>query len=205
MFEGFNKISVTSDSFAEVYSKLDDNVLNDLSINTVGNDEPQQKRGKITPGFWQNLFESFKINFKKEEKIQSYGNLLKRLKENNMNLIISRDIEAIFNISGKNFIIDKDEITAPQLLKVERYTGITSLESNLSTRQITIRCSREILLLALLGIYSSFVITTKILKGQNYKPSYYFLFLSPEESSKLIYERNINLIDAVFRVKDKIK
>ena len=204
-FEDFDKISVINDFFEEIYSKLDDNVLNDLSINTVGNDEPQQKRGKITPGFWQNLFESFKINFKKEEKIQSYGNLLKRLKENNMNLIISRDIEAIFNISGKNFIIDKDEITAPQLLKVERYTGITSLESNLSTRQITIRCSREILLLAFLGIYSSFVITTRILKGQNYKTSYYFLFLSPEEYSKLIYERNINLIDTIFRVKDKIK
>ena len=204
-FEDFDKISVTNGFFEEIYSKLDDNVLNDLSINTVGNDEPQQKSGKITPGFWQNLFESFKINFKKEEKIQSYGNLLKRFKENNMNLIISRDIEAIFNISGKNFIIDKNEITAPQLLKVERYTGITSLESNLSTRQITIRCSREILLLALLGIYSSFVITTRILKGKNYKTSYYFLFLSPEESSKLIYERNISLIDTIFRIKDKIK
>jgi hypothetical protein len=93
-----------------------------------------------------------------------------------MNLIISRDIEAIFNISGKNFIIDKNEITAPQLLKVERYTGITSLESNLSTRQITIRCSREILLLALLGIYSSFVITTRILKGKIIKQATIFCF-----------------------------
>jgi hypothetical protein len=67
-FEDFDKISVTNGFFEEIYSKLDDNVLNDLSINTVGNDEPQQKSGKITPGFWQNLFESFKINFKKKRK-----------------------------------------------------------------------------------------------------------------------------------------
>jgi hypothetical protein len=40
-FEDLSKISVTSDSFAEVYSKLDDNVLNKLTINTVGkNDAP---------------------------------------------------------------------------------------------------------------------------------------------------------------------
>ena len=191
-FEGFDKISVTSDSFVEVYSKLDDNVLNKLTINTVGkNDAP----------FWQNLFKSFNITIKEGDKITSYSHILNKLKSNSKNLIINRDVEIGYNIIGKNFIIDKGEITAPQLFKVERYTGITSLESDITTEQITVRNSREILLLALLGIYSSFIITTKILD----KTSYYFLFLSPEETTKLIYERNINLIDSVFRVKDKIK
>jgi len=191
-FEDLSKISVTSDSFAEVYSKLDDNVLNKLTINTVGkNDAP----------FWQNLFKSFNITIKEGDKITSYSHILNKLKSNSKNLIINRDVEIGYNIIGKNFIIDKGEITAPQLFKVERYTGITSLESDITTEQITVRNSREILLLALLGIYSSFIITTKILD----KTSYYFLFLSPEETTKLIYERNINLIDSVFRVKDKIK
>jgi hypothetical protein len=191
-FEDLSKISVTSDSFAEVYSKLDDNVLNKLTINTVGkNDTP----------FWQNLFKSFNITIKQSDKITSYSHILNKLKSNSKNLIINRDFEIGYNIIGKNFIIDKGEITSPQLFKVERYTGITSLESDLSTEQITVRSSREILLLALIGIYSSYVITTRILD----KTSYYFLFLSPEESFKLIYERNINLIDSVFRVKDKIK
>jgi hypothetical protein len=191
-FEDLSKISVTSDSFAEVYSKLDDNVLNKLTINTVGkNDAP----------FWQNLFKSFNITIKQSDKITSYSHILNKLKSNSKNLIINRDVEIGYNIIGKNFIIDKGEITAPQLFKVERYTGITSLESDITTEQITVRNSREILLLALLGIYSSFIITTKILD----KTSYYFLFLSPEETTKLIYERNINLIDSVFRVKDKIK
>jgi hypothetical protein len=199
-FEDFDKISVTSDSFVEVYSKLDDNVLNKLTINTVGrNDAP----------FWQNLFKSFNITIKEGDKITSYSHILNKLKNNSKNLIINRDFEIGYNVIRKkknfNFIIDKGEMTAPQLFKVERYTGITSLESDLSTEQITVKSSREILLLALIGIYSSFVITTRILKGQTYKTSYYFLFLSPEEYSKLIYERNINLIDAVFRVKDKIK
>jgi hypothetical protein len=191
-FEDFDKINVTNDSFVEVYSKLDDNVLNKLTINTVGrNDAP----------FWQNLFKSFNITIKEGDKITSYSHILNKLKNNSKNLIINRDFEIGYNIIGKNFIIDKGEMTAPQLFKVERYTGITSLESDLSTAQITVRSSREILLLALLGIYSSFVITTRILD----KTSYYFLFLSPEETTKLIYERNINLIDAIFRVKDKIK
>jgi hypothetical protein len=174
-FEDFDKISVTSDSFVEVYSKLDDNVLNKLTINTVGrNDAP----------FWQNLFKSFNITIKEGDKITSYSHILNKLKNNSKNLIINRDFEIGYNVIRKkknfNFIIDKGEMTAPQLFKVERYTGITSLESDLSTEQITVKSSREILLLALIGIYSSFVITTRILKGQTYKTSYYFLFLSPE-------------------------
>jgi len=191
-FEDLNKISIANDGLAEIYSKLDDNVLNNLSINTVGkNDRP----------FWQNLFSSFNIIIKEDDKITSYNHILNKLKSNSKNLIISRDSEIGYNISGKNFIIDKGEITAPQLFKVERYTGITSLESDLSSEQITVRCSREVLLIALLGLYSSFILTTRILN----KTSYYFLFLTPEEFSNLIYEKNISLIDTIFRVKDKIK
>lgn len=191
-FEDLNRISIANDTLVEIYSKLDDNVLNNLSINTVGkNDRP----------FWQNLFNSFNIIIKEDDKITSYNHILNKLKSNSKNLIISRDSEIGYNISGKNFIIDKGEITAPQLFKVERYTGITSLESDLSSEQITVRCSREVLLIALLGLYSSFIITTRILN----KTSYYFLFLTPEEFSNLIYEKNINLIDTIFRVKDKIK
>jgi len=191
-FENLNRISIANDTLVEIYSKLDDNVLNNLSINTVGkNDRP----------FWQNLFNSFNIIIKEDDKITSYNHILNKLKSNSKNLIISRDSEIGYNISGKNFIIDKGEITAPQLFKVERYTGITSLESDLSSEQITVRCSREVLLIALLGLYSSFIITTRILN----KTSYYFLFLTPEEFSNLIYEKNINLIDTIFRVKDKIK
>ncbi len=191
-FEDLNRISIANDTLVEIYSKLDDNVLNNLSINTVGkNDRP----------FWQNLFNSFNIIIKEDDKITSYNHILNKLKSDSKNLIISRDSEIGYNISGKNFIIDKGEITAPQLFKVERYTGITSLESDLSSEQITVRCSREVLLIALLGLYSSFIITTRILN----KTSYYFLFLTPEEFSNLIYEKNINLIDTIFRVKDKIK
>jgi hypothetical protein len=162
-FEDLNRISIANDTLVEIYSKLDDNVLNNLSINTVGkNDRP----------FWQNLFNSFNIIIKEDDKITSYNHILNKLKSNSKNLIISRDSEIGYNISGKNFIIDKGEITAPQLFKVERYTGITSLESDLSSEQITVRCSREVLLIALLGLYSSFIITTRILN----KTSYYFLF-----------------------------
>jgi len=191
-FEELNRISIANDTLVEIYSKLDDNVLNNLSINTVGkNDRP----------FWQNLFSSFNIIVKEDDKITSYNHILNKLKSNSKNLIISRDSEIGYNISGKNFIIDKGEITAPQLFKVERYTGITSLESDLSSEQITVRCSREVLLIALLGLYSSFIVTTRILS----KTSYYFLFLTPEEFSNLIYKKNISLIDTIFRVKDKIK
>jgi hypothetical protein len=113
-------------------------VLNKLSINTVG---------KNDSNFWQKLYSSFNIIIKEYDKITSYNHILNKLKSNSKNLIISRDSEIGYNISGKNFIIDKGEITAPQLFKVERYTGITSLESDLSSEQITVRCSREVLLI----------------------------------------------------------
>jgi len=111
------------------------------------------------------------------------------------NFVFSSDLFKI-KIQGNSFVIGNGKITGFQLLKVDRYTGISSLETNFTTKQYTLRLSIESYLLALLGIYSSFV---------TYANGYYFfLFLSPDRVIDFYFNRPLQKIINFFRIKDKI-
>jgi len=101
-------------------------------------------------------------------------------------------------IEKGNMLIGGRELTAPQILKVDRYTGITSLEDKHTNDTITLRFSTDAALLLLLGIYSSYIIFDRTY--------IYFLFLSPEEISYILSlpkQETERLLDSYFLIKDK--
>jgi len=101
-------------------------------------------------------------------------------------------------IEKNDMSIGGDELTGPQILKVDRYTGITSLEEKYADKTITLRFSRDAMLLLLLGIYSSYIIFDK--------PYIYFLFFSPDEVLYILStpkEEAERLLYSYFLIKDR--
>jgi len=84
---------------------------------------------------------------------------------------------------------------APQILKVDRYTGFSSTDEKFTSKQVTIYLTKEAYILGVLGIYSAFVTSEK---GTN---NYYFLTFSPDESQKLLISK-VTTIDSYLIIKD---
>jgi len=135
-------------------------------------------------------------------KLKSYANRLRitkrviwlGIKLENKNMII--DEKEMINVNGK-----KRALAAPQLFKVDRYTGISSLESGYTSKQITIYTSKEILLLFLFGLYSSFVTSLR----QRDRQYYFFLMFSPEEIESMLNRlEDKEFIRRLFRTKEKV-
>jgi len=189
---GLGEIDFEPNFLSKAYSQMDEERINKIRIEMAGND----KKSK--------LFEKLGLNL---ESRKTYYDLLLMLKNNSsiikQLIIIERDpIELGHRISGKEHLIGigkKDNgIAAPQLLKIDRYTGFTSLETPYTSKQFTLYISPEVALIYLVGIYSSFVGSIRQ-QNQNY---YFFLFLSPDEVIKLLYEGNKSLLDAYMKVKN---
>jgi len=185
---GLGEIDFEPNFLSKAYSQMDEERINKIRIAMAGNDNLNSK-----------LFEKLGSNLKSRK---TYYDLLLMLK-NNSSIIKDRDpIELGHRISGKEHLIGigkKDNgIAAPQLLKIDRYTGFTSLETPYTSKQFTLYISPEVALIYLVGIYSSFVGSIRQ-QNQNY---YFFLFLSPDEVIKLLYEGNKSLLDAYMKVKN---
>uniref|UniRef100_A0A7J2THV7 Uncharacterized protein n=1 Tax=Archaeoglobus fulgidus TaxID=2234 RepID=A0A7J2THV7_ARCFL len=185
---GLKEIDFNPNFLSRAYSQLDDERINKIRIAMAGNDNLNSK-----------LFEKLGSNLKSKK---TYYDLLVMLKSNS-NIIKERDpIELGQRISGKDHLIGigkkSDGIAAPQLLKIDRYTGFTSLETPYTSKQFTLYISPEVALIYLIGIYSSFAGSIK----QQDKNYYFFLFLSPDEILKLLAEGNRNLLDAYMKVKN---
>jgi hypothetical protein len=184
-------ITIPDDGLAKAYSGLSNEILNKISINTVGkNDNSSIER------FLRGLGISGR---ELEEKLESLSPDDRRRKEKSrvtnyreILYILNRSPEKLRPITNSIFIgatirknqmiigdLKNDKGLALQLLKSERYTGLTSTEHKYTTRQLTTYVSPEVLMLALLGIYSSFVY-----RSSN---TYYFLFLSPIEIGEILY------------------
>jgi len=190
---GLEEIDFEPNFLSKAYSQMDEERINKIRIAMAGNDNLNSK-----------LFEKLGSNLKSRK---TYYDLLLMLKNNSsiikQLIIIERDpIELGHRISGKEHLIGigkKDNgIAAPQLLKIDRYTGFTSLETPYTSKQFTLYISPEVALIYLVGIYSSFVGSIRQ-QNQNY---YFFLFLSPDEVIKLLYEGNKSLLDAYMKVKN---
>jgi hypothetical protein len=185
---GLEEMDFEPNFLSKAYSQLDEKRINKIRILMAGNDNLNSK-----------LFEKLGSNLKCKK---TYYDLLLTLK-NNSGTIKERDpIELGQRISGKDHLIGilkkNDGLAAPQLLKVDRYTGFTSLETPYTSKQLTLYISPEVALIYLVGIYSSFVGSMRQ-QDQNY---YFFLFLSPDEVLKLLAEGNRNLLDAYMKVKN---
>jgi len=115
----------------------------------------------------------------------------------------------IFNkINGKNVLYDvndKKEGLSFQLLKLDRYTGFTSIETSYSSKQFTSYFSKELVLISLLGIYSSHIHTVYVPTTGGLQPTYYFIFFSPDETIRLFSEGDVGLVKKLFLIKDEVK
>lgn len=147
-----------------------------------------------------------------ENQARNYGELLSILKHNAPKIVSKEEIQLTVELRG-DMIIDRPEVieeigkdkkkkkklTVPQLFKVDRYTGLSSLESTrYFSGQLTIRTSKEIFLLLLLGLCSSFVTARK--------DEYFFLTFSPEEIEGMLTRLDEKeYIERLFRTKEEIR
>ncbi|MEM1547087.1 MAG: hypothetical protein QXP91_11620 [Candidatus Methanomethylicia archaeon] len=183
---GFNVRNVTVDN--DVFTKIFNKLKTQVDIRTTG-------RNDIVP--INKLLQCF--NIKAEDHITNYSQLIETLRKNSNLLNIDRErINLSMKIERNAMLIDLDrrEGIALQLFKADRYTGLTSIELDLSTEQLTLYFSKEAVLIALLGICSSFIIRS----GEYY----YFLFFSPEEIAFLLSRSSKELLDKYFIVKSKV-
>jgi len=149
--------------------------------------------GKNDRGSVLRLLSSLGIEGKKEEKLTKYGDIIGVILENRRNIRISHRIELGATIKGKNLFIDYTNVISKrvddkkrvadgrisfQLFKTERYKGLTSTEHPYTTKQLTTYMSPEATLIALLGLYSSFITTSDNI--------HYMLFFSPEEVGSIL-------------------
>ncbi len=170
---------------------LEEARLNSLNIATVGKNDSQSI---------ERLFDSLGVGTK-EKKITRFGDILRLIKETR-NLKISNEIVISTSMKGKKLFIggktkeeegkgekkgkrkrERDDEKAErgitfQIFKTERYTGFTSTEHPYTAEQITAYMSPEVALLALLGLYSSFVVTVENI--------HYMLFFAPEEAGNML-------------------
>lgn len=183
----FREIDFKPNFLSKAYSELEDEKIQNIRIAMAGNDNLNSK-----------LFEKLGSNLKSRK---TFYDLIKMLKDN-AGIIKEKDIDMQFRISGRDNLLDvnrrADGIAAPQLFKVDRYTGFSSLETPYTSRQLTFYISSEVALISLLGIYSSFVISIRQ-QEQNY---YFFVFFSPDEVLKLLIEESKDLVDKYYTLKN---
>ena len=196
------RLTITRGDLISALEKyVEEEKIKSLNVSTVGkNDRDSVLR----------LLNSLEIERKKEEKLTKYGDIIGVILENRRNIRISHRIELGATIKGKNLFIDYTNVISKrvddkkrvadgrisfQLFKTERYKGLTSTEHPYTTKQLTTYMSPEATLIALLGLYSSFITTSDNI--------HYMLFFSPEEvDSILAGDKNVR---TMFIIKKQAK
>jgi len=175
--------SFSSFDFPEAYDKLRDEKLDEIRV-------------RLAPGTDQGGVRQLGLNIGANV---SYGELLKELKRNKDNSRIIPSGRTSFNLNvtirGNDVIVGNNQITAFQIFKADRFTGVSCLELGSISNQLRLRFSREALLAGLLGIYSSHVLS----RGKEH----YFLFFSPEEALNLLLSKDVNKLEKYFIVKEE--
>ena len=185
-----SEVETESDFLTKSYGALDDERIQAVRIVMSGNDNINTK-----------IFEKLGVEFGSRK---TYYDLIKAIKEYREHLEPKEKVNIELKTTKKDVLMDVEKkaegLAAPQLFKVDRYTGISSLETDYTTQQLTFYISKEMALISLLGIYSSFVISTR----QQQQNVYYFLFFSPDEILRLMVEGNRELVEKFFTIKEKV-
>jgi len=186
--------AVVEDNFLkDFFGKLDD--YKDIRIVLTGNDNVNTE-----------LFKKFNLNSVRSKKV--LNDLFSSLQENSTILETRSEISLKQTVRGKDVLFDidskKDGISF-QLLKVDRYTGFTSTDLNYTAKQLTSYFSKELILLSLVGIYSSYITTSLTPSSKGLIPTYYFLFLSPEETLDLLSKGDLEFLKKCVSVKNIVR
>jgi len=191
-------LDLPNDFLSAAFKKLEDVRIDSLRVAMSGNDNVN-----VT------IFEAYGIP---EKSRKTYYDLISKLKSNADRMTVTKStIKLGAELKRKDMIIDEKEmfdangkrraLSAPQLFKIDRYTGISSLESSYTSQQVTIYTSKEILLIFLLGLYSSFVTSVR----QQSQQYHFFLTFSPEEIENMLNNLNDKeFVERVFRTKEGV-
>jgi hypothetical protein len=138
-----------------------------------------------------------------------FGDAIKKLCEHSESLSIKQEINLLLKLKGKYLLVDlenKEEGIALQLLKIDRYTGLTSIEAPYTFQQLTSYFSKEATLISLLGVYSSYVHSLFMPSASGrVQPYHYFLFFSPNETLELFSRSNPDYVRKLFKIKEEAK
>jgi len=198
-----NTIRIDLNDVRQVYRSLEEARLKKIRrLQLVGNDLMARKN---SPSIVKRFIQQLGIT-QHNGRITNYGDILMLIRENPDNIL--SDVESIslgLRISRRDKCIfvgdinDKRNGVSFQLFKTERYTGLTSTEYDYSTKQLTTYFSKDVMLIALLGVYSSFI--TRV--SENRSTYYFFLFLGPEEIVDILLGNKD--VRVLFLIKDRIR
>jgi len=190
-----NLIKVSDDAFIKAFESLTENTnrnrVEGISIVMSGNDNLNKKLPNL-----------FKIGSASKK---SFRDILILLSSENGKLGVCRQkVEINLEEKGRKIYLGsgakQDRLTA-QLFKVDRYTGFSSLETSYTSTQLTMYLSKEVVLLMLLGVYSSFITTIRTEGGI----SHFFCFFSSDEIQKLLMKGKGDLIKKYTDIKVAIQ
>jgi len=225
LYEGLLYLIYSSDVKEVVYGKimlenaekslktLEDSRLKEIKIQLTTNDfliKPSKKRKPPINKFLETL------SIKVVSKYVDYGSLLEILKENVDKIVFKNRVDLTINMDNNMFIDVKSKsegIALPQIFKVDRYTGFSSIEKKLMSKQITAYISKEVLIILLLGLYSSyverFIPSLQIGKRKKGIETFFFLTLAPEEVLRALMSKNVEAlrrhVRTLFIIKDLAK
>jgi len=174
---------------SQIYAELDDQRIRNIKVSMVGNDNINRK-----------LFEGFGLT---RTSKKTYSDLFSVLKSIGGNILIMRD--PIISVKlKKNCILidldDKSEGIQAALFKAERYIGISSAETKLTSKHLTQYFSKEVTLILLLGLYCSFIATVAWHRQQR---SSFFLTFSTEDIMKMLRGAEKEQIEIYFEIKNQ--
>ena len=177
------------------YSMLDDERIRNIRL-----DMAKSKNENIN----SRIFEL--LGLKNVKSGKNYSDLINLLKQNSGKLISKNEVLLNVEIDKDGLLMDissKNEGVQAALFKTERYIGITSADTNLTTQHLTSYFSKEAALILLLGIYSSFTASVTLTGTRGGQPVSFFLMFSPEEITALLSSSNKQSVDTYFEIKNE--
>jgi len=193
-----NSVSLHEGSLCNAFARMDEKAIERISIEFAMNDwkyffkdffDKIRLKEKLEKTHYEGLLKKEKSEKGKKAKAPfRYGELLKLLKNMCENAFLTErfsiSLQKTGDRKGEYVALGKDVdnggkryVIAPQLFKVDRYTGISSGEMPLTSEEVRLKALPEAILIGLLGIYSSYITTVR----QQKNVYHYFVFFSPSE------------------------
>jgi len=178
---GLLEAELPDDAFRIALGELNREQVERINLNFLGNDLRHHLVSKFLEA----------VGLREMPTEDTYRAVLQLLRENSGSLILSGDIDLIPTLGKTSMSIDlpskrgkkakevagKEELAAPALFKIDRYTGITSAEEEYTSKQVGLKVSPHVWLLGLLGVYSSFAVGARY-AGK--RQAFYFVFFAPD-------------------------
>jgi len=199
--KNFNYNRLELENVEKAIANLEDETIGKIKIRMTGNDNVNSK-----------LFSLFGLNVRSKK---TYSDLLMKLKEQAFKAKLREKVNIEARIAKSVMLIDveseKEGLALPQIFKIDRYTGISSLETPYTSQQVKCRVSGEVALILILGLYSSF--TARVIQGgmgkRERKEAYFFLTFAPEEIVRTLMSKSIDelkkSVKTMFAIRDLAK